>query len=47
MNMRFQSKKPALGTLVEDLVAIDEDGEEVDLAELRDKHVVIVFGCLT
>ena len=47
MNLRFQSQKPSVGTQVDHLVAVGEDGEEVDFAELHDKHVVIVFGCLT
>lgn len=47
MNLRFQSLKPAVGSRIKDLVAMDQRGEEVDFAELRDKHVVIVFGCLT
>jgi len=47
MNERFQSRKPAIGSRIEELTAIGEDGEEVDFEELRGKHVVIVFGCLT
>lgn len=47
MDKRFQARKPVVGTKVEGLVAIDETGEELDFDQLRGKHVVIVFGCLT
>ena len=47
MNKRFLDEKPLIGTTVEELYAYNEDGEEVDFEDLRGKHVVIVFGCLT
>lgn len=47
MNERFQARKPAIGTRLKDLIALGEDGEEVNLGEMRGKHIVVVFGCLT
>lgn len=47
MDENFRTQKPVVGTAVEDLVALNESGAEVDFEKLRGKHVVIVFGCLT
>ncbi len=47
MDENFKSQKPLIGSDVEDLVALDESGNEVNFEGLRGKHVVIVFGCLT
>ena len=47
MNARFFGQKPLIGSTVKDLIAFDEDGEEVNFKTFRGKHVVVVFGCLT
>ena len=47
MNGFYYQQKPKIGSKVKDLVAFNEEGEEVNFEELRGKHVVIVFGCLT
>jgi hypothetical protein len=46
-NERFAGQKPLVGDVVEDLIAFDENGKELDFAELRGKYTVINFGCLT
>ena len=47
MNASFNGRDPLLGTKVEDLIAFDESGGEFAFEDLRGKHVVVVFGCLT
>jgi len=47
MNERFNDSDPLIGLTVEGLCAYNEDGEEFDFEELGEKHVVLVFGCLT
>jgi hypothetical protein len=46
-NERFAPKKPVVGDTIENLIAFDEDGNELDFADLRGKYTVINFGCLT
>ena len=38
---------PAVGTMLPEVTAIDEQGKEFSTASLRGKHTVLVFGCLT
>jgi hypothetical protein len=46
-NERFAGRKPVVGDTIDNLVAFDEDGAELDFADLRGKYTVINFGCLT
>lgn len=46
-NQRFLGQDPKMGTEIKDLVAFDEEGNELDFADLRGKYTVINFGCLT
>lgn len=46
-NLRFSKQKPLVGDTIGDLVAFDENGEELDFASLRGKYTVLNFGCLT
>jgi len=47
MNNGFLKRKPLIGSTVDELTAIDEDGEEIEFSSFQGKHVVLVFGCLT
>ena len=47
MNAQHLERKPLIGDIVEDVVALDESGNEVSFNDFRGKHVVLVFGCLT
>lgn len=40
-------EKPTIGDRLPDLTVYDPDGKEVKTADLRGKHVVLTFGCLT
>lgn len=46
-NLRFLKQKPLVGDTIGDLVAFDENGEELDFASLRGMYTVFNFGCLT
>jgi cytochrome oxidase Cu insertion factor (SCO1/SenC/PrrC family) len=47
-NKRFESQKPLVGDAVLDgLQAFDEHGQPFMFDQLKGKHSVIVFGCLT
>lgn len=46
-NERFADQTPIVGATIEDLTAFDENGNELDFADLRGKYLVINFGCLT
>jgi hypothetical protein len=47
MNKSYLRKKPRIGMKLGDLTAFDENGDKFDFEDLRGKHAVIVFGCLT
>ena len=38
---------PAPGTMLPDVTAYDEQGDEFSTASLRGRYTVLVFGCLT
>ena len=38
---------PAIGDVLPDVTALDENGKEISLRSLRGKYTVLVFGCLT
>ena len=44
---KFNRDKPTLGDMIPDVTAYDENGKELKLRDLKGKHTVIVFGCLT
>ena len=44
---RFAKRDPKLGTVVDDVLAYDENGDEFELSQTKGKYTVIVFGCLT
>ena len=44
---RFAPRDPKVGSIVADVSAYDEDGDEFALKQTRGKHTVLVFGCLT
>jgi len=46
-NLQFSKRKPLVGDPIGDLVAFDEDGNELDFASLKGKYTVLNFGCLT
>lgn len=47
-NKRFEKQTPLIGDPVLDgLTAFDEHGKTFAFEELKGKHTVIVFGCLT
>ena len=45
-NLQFSKRKPLVGDPIGDLVAFDEDGNELDFASLKGKYTVLNFGCL-
>lgn len=46
-NLQFSKRKPLVGDGIGDLVAFDENGDELDFASLKGKYTVLNFGCLT
>lgn len=47
-NARFLPNKPTVGSIVSgDLMAYDENGDEIQFKDFRGKYTVINFGCLT
>lgn len=44
---RFEQAKPAIGDLLPDVAAFDENGQKLKLRDLKGQYTVIVFGCLT
>ena len=44
---RFLQDSPRVGETIPDIAAYDENGKKLKLRELKGKHTVIVFGCLT
>jgi len=38
---------PKVGTALPEVTAYDADGKEFSTKQLRGKHAVLVFGCLT
>ena len=44
---RGGSRLPEAGSLLPEVVALDEDGNDFSLKELRGHYSVLVFGCLT
>lgn len=47
MNEGYLKEKPRIGHSLKELTAFDENGKEFDFEDLKGKHTVIVFGCLT
>lgn len=43
----FAREKPAVGDLLPDVTVYTPDGKEVKTSDLRGRHVVLTFGCLT
>lgn len=46
-NARYAKRKPLVGDSLGDLIAFDENGNELDFASLKGKYTVVNFGCLT
>lgn len=46
-NRRYVKDKPAVGDTIEDLIGLDEFGNDLNFDDLRGKYVVLNFGCLT
>jgi len=44
---RFEQAKPAVGDMLPDVGAFDENGQKLKLRDLKGQYTVIVFGCLT
>jgi peroxiredoxin len=47
MSRRFEESSPQLGEPLPDITAYDQEGQELELRDLKDSYAVLVFGCLT
>jgi hypothetical protein len=47
VNQGFEQSSPSIGELIPDVAGFDASGKEVRLRNLRGRHTVLVFGCLT
>ena len=44
---RFAKNSPAIGKPLPDVTVVDANGKKFAIKDLRGKHTVLVFGCLT
>ena len=47
LEKHFNAHSPAVGSVLPDVRALDADGNEFSLSELKGNYSVLVFGCLT
>ncbi len=43
----YLNRDPKIGTIVEEIGGLAEDGQPFDMSRIKGKYTVFVFGCLT